>query len=222
MFEIFDTAGRVYTGPLEEALRVHKVRRTDAIHAINAFGHKLKQASATQAELQGELTANLPAGSPKINDAIQAYSEMLPEALERGPLLLAQQIMQTKVIRLKENDTVQAAWQLLRNHQIHQAPVLNVKGELVGILHQDDLLDVLHLQLAEVVASTKSLVSEVMTTPVIAAHGETDIRQIASVMLQQGSGGVPIISESGQLIGIISRSDIVRAVVHEPPLSLWT
>lgn len=218
MFEVFDTAGHVYTGPLEEALRVRKVGRTEAIHAINAFGHEFKQASATQAEMQADLLAKK---SPQ-SDAIQAYSEMLPQALERGPLLLAQQIMQAKVIRLQETDTVQLAWQVLHTHQIHQAPVLNIKDELVGILNLDDLLAVLHLQAGAVIGSTKNYVGEVMTTPVIAAHADTDIRRIAAVMLEQGSGGVPIISEIGYLIGIVSRSDIVRAVVHEPPLNLWS
>lgn len=222
MFEVYGTSGHVYTGPLEEALRVRKIGRTEAIRGINAFGHELKQASATQAEMQLEQQAALAAKKSPHSEALQAYSEMLPQALERGPLLLAQQIMQTEVIRLQETDTVQSAWQVLQSHQIHQAPVLNIKDELVGILSLDDLLTVLQLQAGTVIGSTKQQVSEVMTTPVIAAHGATDIRRIAAVMLEQGSGGVPIISEQGALIGIVSRSDIVRAVVHEPPLSLWS
>lgn len=218
MFAVYGSTGQVYTGPLEEALRVRKIARTEAIHGIDAFGHELRQASATQIEQQADLALKKSLN----NEAVQAYSDMLPEALERGPLLLAHQIMQSDVIRLRDTDTVQQAWQVLQTHQIHQAPVLNLKEALVGIVNLDDLLKVIHLQNGSVLGSTKNRVSEVMSTPVIAAHAATDIRRIAAVMLEQGSGGVPIISENGLLIGIVSRSDIVRAVVHEPPLSLWS
>jgi CBS domain-containing protein len=49
----------------------------------------------------------------------------------------------------------------------------------------------------------------------------TDIRRIASVMLTHGVAGVPIVNQSSQLVGFISRSDILQAVVTDPPLSLW-
>ena len=33
--------------------------------------------------------------------------------------------------------------------------------------------------------------------------------------------GVPITNEAGRLLGFVSRGDILRAVVTDPPLSLW-
>jgi CBS domain-containing protein len=36
-----------------------------------------------------------------------------------------------------------------------------------------------------------------------------------------GVDGAPITNDSGRLIGFISRGDILRAVVTDPPLSLW-
>ena len=33
--------------------------------------------------------------------------------------------------------------------------------------------------------------------------------------------GVPIVSDSGSLLGFVSRSDILQAVVTDPPLSIW-
>jgi len=32
---------------------------------------------------------------------------------------------------------------------------------------------------------------------------------------------VPIVNEAGVLLGFVSRSDILRAVVTDPPLSMW-
>lgn len=54
-----------------------------------------------------------------------------------------------------------------------------------------------------------------------AASPLTDIRRIARVMLDRDVDGVPIVNEAGVLLGFVSRSDILRAVVTDPPLSMW-
>lgn len=40
-------------------------------------------------------------------------------------------------------------------------------------------------------------------------------------MLDRDVDGVPIVNEAGVLLGFVSRSDILRAVVTDPPLSMW-
>jgi CBS domain-containing protein len=49
----------------------------------------------------------------------------------------------------------------------------------------------------------------------------TDIRRIAEVMLMHGVDGVPVVNDAEALVGFISRSDLLRAVITDPPLSLW-
>lgn len=62
---------------------------------------------------------------------------------------------------------------------------------------------------------------QIMSQPVVAAAPFTDIRRIASVMLDRGVDGMPVIAGTGRSMGFVSRSDILRAVVTAPPLSLW-
>ena len=64
-------------------------------------------------------------------------------------------------------------------------------------------------------------VRDVMTSPVVAATPLTDIRRIARVMLERNVDGVPIVNDSGGLQGFVSRSDILNAIVTDPPLSMW-
>ena len=40
-------------------------------------------------------------------------------------------------------------------------------------------------------------------------------------MLEGGLTAVPIVGESQQIVGIVSRTDVLRAVMTNPPLSLW-
>ena len=129
--------------------------------------------------------------------------------------------MQTRVITLNADDEVANAWHILVGNQIHQAPVLDAGQRLTGIVSERNLLTTLNIADGKVRDVLLKRVQDVMTTPVVAASPLTDIRRIARVMLDRDVDGVPITSESGALVGFISRSDILRAVVTDPPLSIW-
>ncbi len=209
MFSIYGVSGQVFSGTLEEMNRVNALARAWAARAIAQDGEELG------------IEAILGASTRLREDAVKAYRSMLPRDLERGPLYHASQIMQTTVIRLNAGDSVAHAWRTLRDHAIRQAPVMGEDARLVGIVSERDLLTALNIEGGHVVESLDRLVRDVMTTPVVAAVPVTDIRRIAAAMIDKGVDGVPITSEAGHLLGFVSRGDILRAVVTDPPLSLW-
>jgi len=153
--------------------------------------------------------------------AVSAYREMLRADPDRGPLYHAYQIMQRQVVSVSSEDAVEHAWQVLLEQRTHQAPVLDPGYRLVGIVSERDLLTVLNVDAGRVRDVLARKVADVMSTPVVCAHPITDIRRIAHVLLEHQVDGVPIINETEALVGFVSRSDIVRAIVADPPLSLW-
>jgi CBS domain-containing protein len=60
-----------------------------------------------------------------------------------------------------------------------------------------------------------------MLSPVVSADPVTDIRRIARAMLEFALPGVPVMNETRALVGFVSRGDILRAVIADPPLSVW-
>jgi CBS domain-containing protein len=64
-------------------------------------------------------------------------------------------------------------------------------------------------------------VTAVMWSPVPSALPETDLRRAASLLLGTGLPGVPVTDAAGLLLGFVSRSDLLRAIVADPPLDLW-
>ncbi|MBS1230614.1 MAG: domain containing rane protein [Proteobacteria bacterium] len=159
--------------------------------------------------------------TPAAAQAVDAYQAMLPQDLERGPLYFANQIMQPQVITVQAGDDVARAWHVLVDNQIHQAPVLDAAKHLVGIVSERNLLTTLNVDDGQVRDVLARRVADVMSTPVVAATPVTDIRRIAQVMLERDVDGVPVVSDAGALLGFISRSDILQAVVTDPPLSIW-
>jgi CBS domain-containing protein len=214
MFSIYGVAGQVFSGTLEDMIRVRATEKVRSVRAIANDGVEQPGTARTMAVVAGS-------AAPSREDAVRAYRAMLPNELERGPLYHADQIMQRRVISVFADDDAGDAWRTLHDHGIHQAPVLNTDKRLVGIVSERDLLTVINIDAGRVVDSHARQVRNVMTTPVVATVPVTDIRRIASVMLDNRVDGVPITNDSGHLVGFVSRTDILRAVIVDPPLSLW-
>lgn len=92
-------------------------------------------------------------------------------------------------------------------------PITSKAGVLTGILSDRNLLN-LNLNHSEAVKS-------IATPEVITALPTTEIREIAKLMFEERIGSVPIVSVKGALVGIITRSDILRTVINKVPFELW-
>lgn len=209
MFSVYGITGQVFSGTLEEMSRVHGLRRANASRQID------------REDANWQVDNDSVAGSRPNVKAVQAYRAMLPREIERGPLYHAGQIMQRQVICLGVNDEVGVAWRTLQAHNIRQAPVLDDAAHLVGIVSEHDLLTAINIDTGKLIEMLGRRVGDVMSTPVITAQPVTDIRRIAAAMLAHRIHGVPVTGDLGRLVGYVSRSDILRAVVADPPLSLW-
>ena len=154
-------------------------------------------------------------------EAVEAYEGVQQGDLERGPLYHASQLMRSPVVTVAADSPVGAAWRVLRDENIRQAPVLDAAGTMVGIVTERDLLTAVDLDGDRVIEVLTRAVRDVMTSPIVGATPETDIRRIAAVMLDHDVDAVPILGAEGRLVGIVARSDILRAAVTDPPLSLW-
>lgn len=140
---------------------------------------------------------------------------------ERGPLYHAYQIMSREATVVRAESRIEDAWRTLVTGRIRQAPVLDRAHRLVGIVSERDPLTALNVEGDEVRDVLARTVAEVMASPVMSADPVTDIRRIARVLLDTGFTGVPVVNEMGEMVGFVSRGDILRAVIADPPLSLW-
>lgn len=215
MFSLYGLSGPIFQGTLESLGRFAPVAPRPPVTPLRRIGDQFEVAPTTE-EGGGGGTRASPAGQ-----AVEAYQAMSPQELDRGPLYLANQLMQPEVITVRAEDGVTSAWSTLVGHRIHQAPVLDASDRLVGIVSERNLLASLNVEAGQVRDVMDKRVTDVMTTPVVAASPATDIRRIARVMLDQDVDGVPIVNDSGALIGFVSRGDILAAVVRDPPLSIW-
>jgi CBS-domain-containing membrane protein len=135
--------------------------------------------------------------------------------------------MSRTVVTIADTFTVEQAWLTLSTQHLGQAPVVDAQGMLVGLLTRADLMRPERLPGADSHALVwRALllqkVADIMWTPVPSVAPDVDIRRLARVLLDSGLPGLPVADDKGQVTGFVSRSDILRAVVADPPLDLWT
>jgi len=131
-------------------------------------------------------------------------------------------IMSHPVHTVRTDDSIEHAAALLADNKITAVPVLDNAGKVVGMVSEGDLLlhrvpaDVTsHLwrTAAEATESRPKTVAEVMSSQVITSLPSEDVADVAKTMLNYNVRSVPVLDD-GQLVGIISRRDIVRSVIR--------
>ena len=129
--------------------------------------------------------------------------------------MLVRQIMTKDLFTLKPDETAEKALQIMRNHRVRRAPILKGK-KMVGIVSERDLLHILPGTVGQAVteageASMDLPVKRIMKTDVITIRPNDHLELAARIMLQYKIGGIPV-AEEEQLKGIITESDIFKAL----------
>lgn len=221
MFSVYGRGGRTFRGSLEELRQVGPVTavartRVTAAVGLDPWDHARAEALQTATPLDVAHRA-----------ALDSYAQAAKSDTPRQPLTEVGAIMQAPVVTLPDSATVEQAWHTLTQHHIGQAPVVGADGVLVGLLSRAELMQQERLPGPESHALVwrallMQSVVDVMWTPVPSVAVQTDIRRVARVLLDTGLPGLPVVDDAGGVIGFVSRSDILRAVVADPPLDLWT
>lgn len=217
MFSVYGTGGRLFHGEMEQLSRVAALepvgRDGSATPLVRYQAHAIANADARPSDQAHRL-------------ALSAYEESRHQDHQRHPLTRVDSLMTREVVVIDSRSTLLQAWQLLDRHGIGQAPVVNPSSTLVGMLSRADVLRSDRLPVSQGSAMAWGImldqaVTHIMRSPVPGVAAQTDIRRVARVLLDTGLPGLPVIDDQGGVLGFVSRSDILRAVVTDPPLDLW-
>jgi acetoin utilization protein AcuB/CBS domain-containing protein len=110
---------------------------------------------------------------------------------------------------------------LMREHDVRRLPVVLDTGELCGMITQGDLrgADVLRIAGLDVGAVADALrrvkVTEVMADLPLSVTPTTSLCEAAMLMIENKIGGLPVVSDAGDVVGIITESDLFEVLVQQ-------
>jgi len=150
-------------------------------------------------------------------------------------MLTVKNIMTRDLITVSPDTEIVHAAKLLLEKGINGIPVVDKKGELVGIICQSDLIaqqkrlpipsiftlldgfiplaSMKHFEKAvQKIAATT--VADAMTPNPVTVQTDTSIEELASLMVDKNFHTLPVVDE-GKLVGVVGKEDVLRTFTSE-------
>jgi acetoin utilization protein AcuB len=122
-------------------------------------------------------------------------------------------------ITVTDKTPIDEALKIMREKNVRRLPVLNSKGDLVGVVAEKDILyaspsPATSLSIHEIhYLIAKLTVAEIMSKKVYTVTDDTPLEEAARVMADNQIGSLPVMRD-GKLVGIITETDIFKSFVE--------
>ena len=143
-------------------------------------------------------------------------------------------IMVTNIISVKEDMPAPRVAALIAQHHIHAIPVMSTSYDLVGIIAEGDFFykETASLSVANYISTKKQsglreffggkkesnveelTAKDMMTSPTVTVNQEADVLDAAKMFVEKGINTLPVISDGGTLVGVITSHDILKVLVE--------
>jgi acetoin utilization protein AcuB len=126
--------------------------------------------------------------------------------------------MSKNVVTINEDDSMQDAMKLMKQHSIRMLPVLK-SGSLVGIVTDRDLKrasasDATTLDVHELLyLISKIKVKNIMSKNPISVPPELTVEETAEILLNNKISGVPVVDANAKVVGTITQTDLFRVLI---------
>jgi CBS domain-containing protein len=143
----------------------------------------------------------------------------------------ARDLMTTSLVTLPPDAPVEAVARALSERGISGAPVVDATGRLLGMVTEGDLIRRLAAaedrpkgwlaalfqsapeQAARYARTHGRRARDVMTTDLVTVAEDTPVEHIAKIIEEKDVRRVPVVRPDGTLVGVVSRGDLLRALV---------
>jgi CBS domain-containing protein len=136
--------------------------------------------------------------------------------------MLVREIMTSPAYSVHEGATLEAALQMMASVRVTGLPVVDDGGCVVGILSEADLLKEglepdprAHMRLvAQPTRPLQATVAQAMTAHPYTVREDSDVAELAHTFARTGWKSVPVVRGDRLLVGVVSRSDVIRAMAR--------
>lgn len=155
------------------------------------------------------------------SEALNSYKKMANiDTLE--PVYHVKDIMTKEVFYIDNKSSIKEAYDLLHEKKIAQIPVISFGKKIVGMISKKIILNLIMADIENIQNVLDRKIEDIFLPEIITAEPISDIRRVAKVMIDFKLDAIPIVDEESILLGIVSKTDILKAVSFLPKLQLWS
>lgn len=138
------------------------------------------------------------------------------------PVFHVYDIMTRDCIYIDVKSSIQDAYDSLTEYKINQMPIVSFGKKIIGMINKKMMLNLLVEDIENGKHTLDKKLEELSLPDLITADPISDIRRVAKVMIDFKLDAIPIVDETDILVGIVSKTDIIKAISHLPRLQLWS
>jgi len=125
--------------------------------------------------------------------------------------------MTPQIISISPNMGIREAFFTMKENSIRHLPIVDEDNKLVGIISDrelrrpnwvDEAQDIAHVYYLD----NSMLVSDVMITNIHVLHTYDTLNKAVALLLDNHIGAAPVLDKTGNLIGMLSAIDLLRAL----------
>lgn len=127
------------------------------------------------------------------------------------------ELMTPRPVVAQPDAPVREVWKAMLDRRFRHMPIVDTAGRLCGLVSQRDLLLAAGGGGPEALGRDETPVADRMHTAVDTVLAEGCTAEAARHMLRTKRSSLPVVDGEGQLIGILTEADFVRAAARDAP-----
>jgi len=146
-----------------------------------------------------------------------------------GAEMLVRDVMTTKVITVQKYEDIGRVATILSSKNISGLPVVDKDNKVIGIVTQADVLsmfgirrenalkDLVRHLIGEQLPERRlgDIVGDIMTSPAETISPLSTVAQATQIMDEKRIRRLPVVAKDKELLGIVTRADILKAVIKK-------
>jgi len=208
MFAMYDDDGLNFRSTIDHLYDVHEISPTRRIK------NDLRKDDDSSSKFSSLYKGN-------IDEQARNKYKQIANLNTKTEIYHVEQIMTHKPIIINDDISIEECYEIMEKNHIRQILIRSDKrNTLKGLITKNMLLDFLMKNMGvENIEETE--VSRVCEKNIITTDPITDIRRAAKVMIDFNRNAIPVVNEREDILGVVTRHDIVKAVSSIPELQIW-
>ena len=157
----------------------------------------------------------------KKDEALDTYKKMVNIDTSE-PVYQVKDIMTKNCIYIHIESTVNEAYESLNSLDVNQMTVVSFGKKIRGMINKKMILELLMDNLENSKYNLNKKIEEIKLPEIITVAPTVEIRKVAKVMIDFKLDAIPVVDENDILVGIVSKTDILKAISYLPKMQLWS
>lgn len=141
-------------------------------------------------------------------------SKNSPQSLKKT--IFAKDLMSKPVVCISSQAPLESAGDVFIKKRYRHLPVLDQDGKLIGILSDRDIFKAYLID-----QKSKVTLLSCATLSVFTARPQTNIIEVAKVLFENHIGAMPVVDKDYRVLGIVTRSDLLKNLINKSSLETW-